>query len=89
MKAASTVFNVISIVIYIIAWIISGRQPGAGLVWLFFLPAIVVCLISIIVMHSATRKGGGYIFQGILDIIFGSLLAGIFMLCVREEDMKG
>ena len=89
MKAASTVFNVISIVIYIIAWIISGRQPGAGLVWIFFLPAIAVCLISIIVTHSATRKGGGYIVQGILDIIFGSLLAGIFMLCVREEDMKG
>ena len=25
----------------------------------------------------------------VIDIIFGSLLAGIFMLCVREEDMKG
>ena len=45
MKAASTVFNVISIFFYIIAWIISGRQPGAGLVWIFFLPAIAVCLI--------------------------------------------
>lgn len=87
MKAASTVFNVISIAIYIVSWIVAGTQPGAGMVWLFFLPAIAVCLISIIVTHSATHKGGGYIFQGILDIIFGSLLAGIFMLCVKEEDM--
>lgn len=87
MKAASTVFNVLSILIYIIAWIAVGKQPNMGLAWIFFLPAILVCLVSIIVTHSASHKGGGYIFQGILDIIFGSLLAGIFMLCVNESDM--
>lgn len=89
MKAASTAFNVIGIVIYAIAWIIVGRQPNVGAAWLFFVPAIAVCLISIIVTHSASRKGGGYIFQGIIDLIFGSLLGGIFMLCVREQNLNG
>ena len=89
MKTASTVFNVLSIFIYIIVWIMVGREPNMGLAWIIFIPAILVCLISIIVTHSASHKGGGYIFQGILDILFGSLLAGIFMLCVKESDLNG
>lgn len=88
MKAASTVFNIIDIVIYIIVWIVLGKQPNMGLAWLFLLPPIIVCIISIIVTHSASSKSGGYIFQGVIDLIFGSLLGGIFMLCVREEDLN-
>ena len=89
MKTASTVFNVLSILFYIIAWIMAARQPNMQLAWIFFVPAMLVCLVSIIVTNSATHKGAGYIFQGILDIFFGSLLAGIFMLCVSESDMHG
>ena len=87
MKTASTVFNVISIIAYVIAWIAVGQQPNMALAWIAFLPAILVCLVSIIVVNTATHKGGGYIFQGILDLLFGSLLAGIFMLCVKDYDL--
>lgn len=87
MKTASSVFNIISIILYVIVGLVVGRQRGYEFIWAFLGPAIAVCLIHKIVTHSSTRKGGGYIFQGILDIFFGSVLAGILMLCVREEDM--
>ena len=86
MKAASVVINILSIILYAICWYLFRAMPGMNLIWIVFLIPIVVCSLSVLVALAGTPKSGGYIFQGIKDLLFGSLLGGIFMLCVPREN---
>lgn len=82
---ASIIFNILGIALYAAIWIINGKNPQMSWIWIIFLPLIAVCVASIIVCLVGTPKSTGFIIQGVIDLIFGSLLGGIFMLCIPEE----
>lgn len=86
MKVASTALNSIVILIYIIVGFVF-TELGYPIVWIFGCLGVLIDFISIIVIWTARDKSGGYIFQGILNIIAGCALAGIFMLCVPRDDL--
>jgi len=97
MKVASIVLNSIGIGVYLLVAIIlmtasgaSGESAiGAGLIVaiVLWIP-IITSIISIVVITTSRSKNGGFTFQGIMDMLFGNLLGGVFMLCIDEKDLK-
>lgn len=83
MKTTSIILNSIGIVLYF-AYMFTGNAFGI----VIGITGMIVSIMSIITMCNAKRKGGWYIFCGILDLLFGLLIAGIFMLCVSERSLE-
>lgn len=85
MKIASIVLNSIILAGYLIGGIVCmTASPILGVILLL---AGLPCLISIIVICTSHRRSGGFIFQGIMDILFGFLISGIMMLCIEDADL--
>lgn len=88
MKVASIVLNAVSIAVNVLIQIIFAIPGTTIWISLSLAPSVITCIISIIVIATSTEKNGGFIFQGIMDLLFGSMFAGIFMLCIDAKDLK-
>lgn len=88
MKAASIVFNVLEGAIAIFLALVFLTNYEYLAVFFVFLLNFAVCLSSIIAIKACKKKDWGYISIGILDLILGNLLAGIFMLCAKQGSFK-
>jgi hypothetical protein len=85
MKVASIVLNSLILAGYFIAGLV--MMIGNPLIGVLVMLCGIPCLISIIVICTSNRRSGGFIFQGIMDILFGFLISGIMMLCIEDRDL--
>ena len=91
MKTAAKVFvwiGLVTSIITLIAWsAMLGGPDYAIVLWIFSLIGIIVGGFSIYRIGDVTEKRD-LVATGILCLIFCNLLGGIFMLCLKDEDLK-